>query len=63
MLTIATFVNRYKTKMVEGGHEHAAQDEFGALLDTVDLITSQQYQINEEVQQSDPETRRGQVMR
>ena len=45
--------------MVEGGHEHAGQDEFGALLDTVDLITSQQCQINEEVQQSDPETRRG----
>ena len=51
--------------MAEGGHEHAElpQDEFGALLDTVDLITSQQQWINEEVQQSDPETRRGQVMR
>ena len=58
-------MNRYKTKMAEGGHEHAElpQDEFGALLDTVDLITSQQWQINEEVQQSDPETRRRQVMR
>ena len=51
--------------MAEGGHEHAEppQDEFDALLDTVDLITSQQWQINEEVQQSDPETRREQVMR
>ena len=29
--------------MVEGGHEHAGQDEFGALLDTIDLITSQQH--------------------
>ena len=48
--------------MVEG-EQDGPQDEFGALMDTVDLITSQQHWINQQVQQSDPETRRGQPMR
>ena len=48
--------------MVEGGQE-GPQDDFVALLDTVDHITSQQCQINQQVQQSDPETRTGQPMR
>ena len=38
--------------MVEGGHEHDEQveDDLGALMDTVDLLTSQQQWINEQVQ-------------
>ena len=38
--------------MVEGGHEHDqwAADDLGALMDTADLLTSQQRWINEQVQ-------------
>ena len=48
--------------MVEGGQE-GPQDDFAGLLDTVDLITSQQRWINQQVKQSDLETRTGQPMR
>ena len=47
--------------MAEGGHEHdqGPAGEFVALMDTVDLIMSQQQQTNEQVQKADSDGRRG----
>ena len=41
-----------KLAMAEGGHEHDewVEDDLGALMDTVDLLMSQQQWINEQVQ-------------